>query len=104
MSNEKESQPRQKVARVFEIPPDALSCYSDHAQVMSTGNEVLLQFYETIPGPPGPDGRIAQVRTRLRATIIVSPQHAQNIGQLLLKQVSKPTKVDEPKPKKGSKS
>jgi len=104
MPNGKESQQGQQVARVFELPPDALSCYSDHAQVMSTGNEVLLQFYETIPGPPGPDGRIAQVRTRLRATIILSPQHAQNLGKLLLSHVGKPTKVEESKPKTGSKS
>ncbi|MCR4321413.1 MAG: DUF3467 domain-containing protein [Candidatus Brocadiaceae bacterium] len=71
------------VERFFEQPPDAISCYSDFAQVMHTGNEILLQFYETIPGPPVPGGNIGKVRSRLRATITISVAHAQNIGKLL---------------------
>ena len=83
MAQESQSQ----ISRVFEQPPDALSFYSDFAQVIGTGSEVLLQFYETIPGTPGPGGQIQMVRTRLRATITVSKAHASNIGSLLLKQI-----------------
>ncbi len=71
--------------RVFEQPTDAISFYSDFAQVLGTGNEVLLQFYETIPGSPGPEGRVEMVRTRLRATVMVLPKQATTIGKLLLK-------------------
>jgi len=42
-----------------------------------------MQFYETIPGPPGPEGHITQVRTRLKATITIGLTHAQTIGKLL---------------------
>jgi len=52
-------------------------------QILSTGNEIILQFYETIPGPPGPEGQITQVRTRLKATITIGLTHAQTIGKLL---------------------
>lgn len=74
-----------RVTRVFEQPPDAISLYSDFAQVMGTGREVLLQFYETIPGVPGPKGAPEIVRSRLRATVTLSRAHAANIGKLLLK-------------------
>ena len=71
------------VNRIFEQPNDSLSMYSDFAQVVGTGHEVILQFYETIPGTPGPSGTPEMVRTRLRATITVSKAHASNIGRLL---------------------
>ncbi len=90
--NEKPAQ----VSRVFEQPPDFVSFYSDQAQVISTGNEVILQFYETIPGLPTEGGVVQQVRTRLRATIMISPAHASNIGRLLLKHVAQATVVQEP--------
>ncbi len=73
-----------QVTRVFEQPEGAPSFYADFAQVTGTGHEVILQFYETIPGPPGPGGQVQMVRTRLRATIIISIPHAVNIGKLLL--------------------
>jgi len=75
-----------QVSRVFEQPSDAVSLYSDFAQILGTGHEVVLQFYETIPGTPGPGGQVQMVRTRLRATITVSMAHASNIGRLLIKQ------------------
>ena len=74
-----------QVTRVYEQPDGSMSFYSDFAQVINTGHEVLLQFYETIPGPPGPGGNVQTVRTRLRATIAVSIPHAANIGNLLIK-------------------
>ena len=43
-----------EINRIFEQPEGALSLYSDFAQVIGTGSEVVLQFYETIPGAPGP--------------------------------------------------
>lgn len=74
-----------QVNRVFEQPESSVSFYSDFAQVLGTGHEVVLQFYETIPGAPGPGGSIQVVRTRLRATITISISHAANIGNLLIK-------------------
>ena len=60
-------------------------CYADFAQILATGTEVVIQFYESIPGPPNtPTGQIQSVRSRLRATVIVSPAHAVNIGRNLL--------------------
>ena len=73
-----------QVTRVYEQPPDAISLYAEVAQIIATGHEVVLQFYETIPGSPGAGGQIQMVRSRLRATITVSMTHAANIGRLLL--------------------
>lgn len=73
-----------KVNRVFEQPSDAPTFYSDLAQVSATKNEVILQFYQTIPGPPGSNGPVSEVTTRLRATVTVSIPHAKKIGQVLL--------------------
>lgn len=73
-----------RLNRVFEQPADAIALYSDLGQVMGTGQEVLLQFYETIPGPPGSKGMPEVVRSRLRVTITLSKAHAANIGRLLL--------------------
>jgi hypothetical protein len=73
-----------QIARLFEQPPDAISFYADYGQVLHTGNEVVLQLYETIPGPPDPGGNIKNVRSRLRATITLSLSHARNIGKLLV--------------------
>lgn len=74
-----------EVRRSWEQPDDAIVCYSEVAQIIGTGQEVVLQFYETIPGAPGPSGKIETARSRLRATVIVSKPHAVNIGRLLLK-------------------
>lgn len=81
--------------RIFEQPPDAISLYSDMAQVLRTPNEIVFQFYETIPGPPGADATITLVRTRLRATITVSIPHAANIGEILRTRTQEPT-ADQP--------
>jgi hypothetical protein len=79
----------QAINRVFEQPADAISFYCDLAQVVGTPNEIVLQFYETIPGPPsGSKGDIQMARSRLRATVVVSQSHATNIGQLLLQKVT----------------
>jgi hypothetical protein len=72
-----------QVTRVFEQPDDAVTLYADFAQVFGTGSEVIVQFYETIPDVPGPTGQIQSVRSRLRATVIVAPGHAQSIARLL---------------------
>lgn len=73
--------------RIFEQPTDAISFYSDFAQIVASENEVLLQFYETIPGPPQPQGGVGMVRTRLRATIMLSTPHVQKIGELILERI-----------------
>ncbi len=85
MAQEQSSAPTQ-ISRIFEQPDGALSFYSDYAQILNTGNEVMLQFYESIPGAPGgPGGQIQMVRTRLKASIVISIPHAANIGNLLIK-------------------
>ena len=100
MEQEQSSKPAH-INRIFEQPEGAISCYSDFAQVVGTGNEVVLQFYETIPGAPGPGGQIQMIRTRLRATISVSVPHAKNIGNLLIKQASIPEKPQPQVPQTG---
>lgn len=85
---------QQQLTRVFEQPPDAVSFYSDFAQIIGTGVEVLVQFYETIPGSPGPGGKIQMMRSRLRSTVTISKVHAANIGRLLLQQTE--VKVEAP--------
>ncbi len=88
MSEEKKVKSTSTVSleRLFEQPSDAITFYSDLAQIINTGNEILLQFYESIPGPPTIDGNMTKVRSRLRATITISIKHAQNIGNLLIKE------------------
>ena len=88
MAEEKKvkSASRVSLERSFEQPSDAITFYSDFAQVINTGNEILLQFYESIPGPPTIDGNMAKIRSRLRATITISFKHAQNIGNLLIQE------------------
>jgi len=54
---------------------------------VNTGHEIVFQFYETIPGLPGPEGSIKTVRSRLRTTITVSTELAQNFANNLLKQI-----------------
>ena len=70
--------------RLFEQPPDAISLYSDVAQVLGTEHEVFLQFYETIPEAPGAEGRVTEVTSRLRVTVVLSPTHALRLGKSLL--------------------
>lgn len=78
---------RRQVPRKFEQPADAISFYSDFALIVGTQNEVVLQFYETIAGPPGPELQVETAATRLRATVMVSRPHAQRIAELLLERV-----------------
>jgi hypothetical protein len=55
----------ENVKRLFEQPTDAIACYSDVVQILRTGPEIVMQFYETIPGPPSPpQGKITSVRSR----------------------------------------
>ena len=83
--------------RVFEQPSDTLSMYSDYVQVVGTGHEVIVQFYETVPGIPLPSGAPETVTTRLRATIVISRAHAANLGKSLLQnsETEPPTGVTE---------
>jgi len=98
MAEESKSSEGPQVNRVFEQPQDAVSFYSDLAQVIGTGVEVVMQFYETIPGAPGPGGKIQMVRSRLRSTVTISKAHAANIGRLLLQHAE----VKEEAPQKGA--
>jgi hypothetical protein len=95
MAEEKEIPKEIQVVRLFEQPPDAISFYADLGQVLHTGNEIVIQFYETIPGPPDPAGIIKNVRSRLRATITLSPPHARNIGKLLVEKTKELEKTHE---------
>jgi hypothetical protein len=81
-----------QVPRLYEQPSDAVSFYADLAQIIYTGNEIVMQFYETIPGPPDSGGAIKSVRSRLRATVTVSISHGLNIGKLLVEKVERAKK------------
>jgi hypothetical protein len=87
MVEEKKTPEEIQVPRLYEQPSDAVSFYSDIGQILYTGKEVVLQFYETIPGPPESEGVIKNVRSRLRATVTMSTLHAHNIGKLLLEKI-----------------
>ena len=84
MTEEQKIQKVPEIQRIFEQSPEAISFYCDLGQFIHTGNEIVMQFYETIPGIPDSGGNIKNVRTRLRATITVSLSHAQNIGKMLI--------------------
>ena len=59
MSEEGKIPKQIQIQRVFEQPLDAVSFYCDMTQILSTGNEIILQLYEAIPGPPGgPGGKL----------------------------------------------
>jgi len=92
MVEEKKTPEEIEVPRVYDQPPDAVSFYSDIGQILYTGNEVVIQFYETIPGPPESGGVIKNVRSRLRATITISTLHAHNIAKLLLEKIGEAKK------------
>ena len=85
MADDQKDEKELKLPRLFEQPPDAISFYSDLVQISNTGQEVLLQFYETIPGVPVPDG-MAPVRSRLRATVMMSLAHADTLERTLRRQ------------------
>ena len=90
MNGEKAASVGQPIERSFEQSSDAISFYSDFAQVMATDNEVVMQFYETIPGVPDRDGKITKAVSRLKATVTLSVSHAQKLGKVLVGR----TKVD----------
>ena len=84
MTGEKKVPTGSEIERYFEQSPNAVSFYCDIGQVVATGNEIVMQLYETIPAPPGRDGKITKVVSRLRATVTLSLPHAHNIGKLLV--------------------
>lgn len=89
---EKKQKPKEvptAMERVFEQPPDSISFYCEMGQVLATGNEIIVQFYETIPGAPNLKGNIDKAKTRLRATITLSYPHAANMGKLLTEKTKK---------------
>ena len=77
-----------QIQRIYEQPSDLVSFYCDMTQIISTGNEIIMQFYEAIPGPPGPEGKITHMRNRLRSTVTISFPHARNIGKLLVERAT----------------
>ncbi len=85
----------QQIMRLFEQGPEAVSFYSDFSQIINTGAELVFQFYETIPGPPGPTGIMMNVRTRLRATIQLSHAHATKLANNILAQIPQPAQSGE---------
>jgi hypothetical protein len=72
-----------QIRRSFELAPDAISFYSDYVSLSRTGNESVLQFYETLPGVVGQTGRPETATTRLRASIIMSPAQAEKLREVL---------------------
>jgi hypothetical protein len=65
------------------VQPEALITYSDYVQISRTENEVILQFYVTIPGmPEGP--KVQEAVTRLVATIVLTSTNARRLGNTLM--------------------
>ena len=76
--------PGKYVERAFEQPPDAITCYADLVQTVVTEHEVIVQFYEPVPGPPAAgQGGPSIMRSRLRATIILNKPHAARLATSL---------------------
>lgn len=71
--------------RRFTQSEDSFVTYADFVQVTRTANEVYIQFYTTVPGIPLESAKIADVVSRLSATIVVSPQQAKRIAEALTK-------------------
>lgn len=76
-----------RAQRHIEQPPDAISLYSDLAQVLGTEHEVYIQFYETIPKAPDAEGKVTEVTSRLRVTVVLSPAHALTLGKTLTEKI-----------------
>lgn len=88
MNGGKDVPPGAQIERYFEQSPTAISFYCDLAQVMTTGHEVVLQLYETIPASPDREGKITKVVSRLKATVTFSIPHALNFGKVLIERTS----------------
>lgn len=84
MNGKNEASSRTDIERYFEQSPNAVSFYCDLAQIVSTGNEIVMQLYETIPAPPDRDGKITKAISRLRATVTLSLPHARIFGRYLV--------------------
>lgn len=61
MLSAKQTAGAQSIKRTFSASPDAQSFHCDYTQIVGTANEIVLQFYETVPGLPGEDGRVGSV-------------------------------------------
>jgi hypothetical protein len=72
------------IRRTFTQPDDAISAYGDYTQVSATAEEVVFQFYETIPGIPGEDAHIRGANSRLRATVMMSRDAAGRLVQVVV--------------------
>jgi len=87
-AEKKDNPPGTQVERYFEQSPTAISFYCDMTQVVSTGNEVVVQLYETIPSPPDREGKITKVISRLKVTVTFSVPHAHNFGKILVERTA----------------
>jgi hypothetical protein len=74
----------QPAERIFEQPPDAVTCYADVTTLVVTESEVILQFYEPVPSPPAAGSRAPSIRSRLRATVILNKDHARRLSNNLV--------------------
>ena len=72
--------------RVFEQPLDAISIYAEYVQVLGTENEVVIQFYDIVPGIPSVSEGVSEakeIRTILRANVVMSPRLAERLTNIL---------------------
>lgn len=77
--------PEAEIVRTFTQPVDAISFFSDYAQVLVSGDGITMQIYETIPGVPSGDGKVSSVTTRLRATVSMTEERARALAAALEK-------------------
>ena len=83
-----ENGPPDGIPLEFQTAQDHVTAYIDTFNVVRTGREVIISAYQTLPGYPSAEGVEAATRTR-RATLILSPEHALDLGLLLVKQGTK---------------
>ena len=70
------------IKREYSTAPDHVTVFSDQINVVSTGTEVIVSVYETIPGHP--DEVQPRALSSRRVTLIITPRHARQLGKLLI--------------------
>lgn len=82
-----------EIVRKYVRADDLLVMYSSHANIVSTGSELVMTLYDVIPPFPdelkeGAAPDTAEAITRMRVCVTMSPSHALEIGKILTKQAS----------------
>lgn len=90
MANEdsNDQSPTISVPLQYETAEDHVSVYVDMFNVVRSGREVVLSGYQTLPGYPSDEEPNPATRSR-KVTIFLTPDHALELGTILLKRAGK---------------